>query len=87
MRALVLIPRQSALVRSFDRYLARSERAGEVQDYLAYLDSLILGKQTPNEMLNAWRVGSEPHLKKAYARIYDEIIDFNGYGERNDGVR
>lgn len=66
--------------------LSRSERAGEGQDYLAHLDSLILGKLTPHEMLDAWRVCSEPHLMKAYARIYDEILDGDKHEVSNDGV-
>lgn len=54
--------------------LTRSERAGEGEDYLAYFESLIQNKMTVNEILKAWKGSNESHLKKAYARIYDEIL-------------
>ncbi|MBU0568835.1 hypothetical protein KKC52_12435 [bacterium] len=53
--------------------LARSERAGEGEDYLAYLDLLLENKMSIEKICDVWRTSHEPCLKKAYARIYDEL--------------
>lgn len=51
--------------------LTRSERAGEGEDYLAYLELMIEGKKTPDEVCARWRDAAEPHLRKAFARVCD----------------
>jgi len=51
--------------------LTRSERAGEGEDYLAYLELLISGRATIENICAEWRQRSEPHLKKALARVCD----------------
>ena len=53
--------------------LKRSERAGEGEDYLAYIDLLKEKKITPDEICAIWRRSDEPHLRKGYARVCDEI--------------
>ena len=53
--------------------LKRSERAGEGEDYLAYLELLMENKMTPDKICAIWRTSNEPHLKKGYARVCDEI--------------
>jgi len=53
--------------------LKRSERAGEGEDYLAYIDLLKEKKITPEEICAIWRRSDEPHLRKGYARVCDEI--------------
>ena len=53
--------------------LSRSERAGEGEDYLAYFELLIEKKMTPEEICATWKISDEPHLRKGYARVCDEI--------------
>lgn len=51
--------------------LTRSERAGEGEDYLSYLDEVASGRTSVEALCAAWRESGEPHLRKAAARVCD----------------
>lgn len=53
--------------------LVRSERAGEGQDYLAYCEKVLEGELTLNQLLAGWEMAPQAHLKKAYARLRDDV--------------
>jgi hypothetical protein len=62
---LIALPEQRQLI------LSRSERAGEGEDYLAYLDLMMSGEADIPDIFQRWSSSSEPHLRKAVARVAD----------------
>jgi hypothetical protein len=60
---VIVVPEKKQLI------LTRSERAGEGEDYLAYLELLVAGRATPEEICARWSSAEEPHLKKALVRV------------------
>lgn len=52
--------------------LARSERAGEAEDYLLGVESLRKEAISPKELMTMWRQAAQPHLQKALARVFPE---------------
>jgi hypothetical protein len=50
--------------------LTRSERAGEGEDYLAYLELLRARRLSLHEICQHWRDVQHPHLLKALARVW-----------------
>ena len=49
--------------------LTRSERAGEGEDYLSYLDEVMSGRTSLDALCAQWRASRESHLRKAAARL------------------
>lgn len=57
-----------ALSESGQLILTRSERAGEGEDYLAYLEAALDGRIPLDDVVQRFAAAAEPHLRKAWAR-------------------
>lgn len=57
------------LPESGELILTRSERAGEGEDYLAYLELLLRKQRSIADICDEWRHSAQPHLQKAFARV------------------
>ncbi len=58
--------------------LTRSERAGEGEEYLAFLDLVRSGEQSLGALLPSWQESGEPHLLKAHARLQRNLTTPHG---------
>ena len=63
-----------AMRESHQLVLARSERAGEGEDYLAHLEAVLSGSMSPRELAERLENSREPHLRKAWARMHDTAL-------------